>query len=144
MNNTEVIYSTMTQPYTYQPSKNVFSRDGMVGWEQVDSTTWVWSIRPGMKFHNGDPVTSEDVAYSFGRLPELYTALGATHVTNTGFTFVDTFEATDELTVRENWLSPNADAPHLPRPPLLLLREQAHRRGGRATWRARSSWRTGP
>ena len=111
VNNTEVIYSTMTQPYTYQPSKNLFARDGMIGWEQVDPTTWVWSIRPGMKFHNGDPVNAEAVAFSFGRLPELYTALGATHVTNTGFTFVDTFEATDELTMRENWLTPNADAP---------------------------------
>tara|TARA_B100001123_G_scaffold180835_1_gene207136 strand:- start:7952 stop:9769 length:1818 start_codon:yes stop_codon:yes gene_type:complete len=111
VNNTEVIYSTMTQPYTYQPTKNIISRDGMVGWEQVDPTTWVWSLREGMKFHNGDPVNSEAVAFSFSRLPELYQALGATHVTNTGFTFVDTFEATDENTVVENWKSPNADAP---------------------------------
>ena len=110
LNNKDVIFPTMTQVYTYQPSKDLISRDGMIGWEQVDPTTLVWTMRPGMKFHNGDPVTSEDVQYSFQRLPELYTALGATHVTNTGFTYVDTFEAPDELTVRENWLSPNADA----------------------------------
>ena len=111
LNNTEVIYSTMTQPYTYQPSKNVFARDGMVAWEQIDPTTWAWTIREGMQFHNGDPVNSEAVAFSFSRLPELYNALGATHVTNTGFTFVDKFEATDELTMVEHWLTPNADAP---------------------------------
>ena len=111
LNNTEVIYSTMTQPYTYQPTKNVFAMDGMVGFEQVDPTTFVWSIRPGMKFHNGDPVDSEAVAFSFGRLEKLYRALDGTHTTRTGFAFVDDFEATDELTVAEHWARPNADAP---------------------------------
>ncbi len=111
LNNTEVIYSTMTQPYTYQPTKNVFAMDGMVGFEQVDPTTFVWSIRPGMKFHNGDPVDAEAVAFSFGRLEKLYRALDGTHTTRTGFAFVDSFDATDELTVTENWARPNADAP---------------------------------
>ena len=111
VNNTEVLYSTMTQPYTYQPTKNIFAMDGMVGFEQVDSTTLVWSIRPGMKFHNGDPVNSESVAFSFGRLTKLYDALDGTHTTRTGFSFVDSFDATDELTVTEHWSRPNADAP---------------------------------
>ena len=111
VNNTEVIYSTMTQAYTYQPTKNLFAMDGMVGFEQVDPTTFVWNIRPGMKFHNGDPVDSESVAFSFGRLTKLYDALDGTHTTRPGFAFVDSFEATDELTVTEHWGRPNADAP---------------------------------
>ena len=111
LNNADIIYSTMTQPYTYQPTKNLFSMDGMVGFEQVDPTTFVWSVRPGMKFHNGDPVDSEAVAFSFGRLEKLYRALDGTHTTRTGFAFVDNFEATDELTVAEHWARPNADAP---------------------------------
>ncbi len=110
INNTEIIYSTMTQPYTYQPTKNIFAMDGMVGYEQVDPTTLVWSIRPGMKFHNGDPVNSEAVAFSFGRLTKLYDLINP-HTTRTGFIFVDEFEATDELTVTEHWNRPNADAP---------------------------------
>ena len=101
----------MTQPYTYQATKNLFSMDGMVGFEQVDPTTFVWSVRPGMEFHNGDPVDAEAVAFSFGRLEQLYRALDGTHTTRTGYAFVDTFEATDELTVTENWARPNADAP---------------------------------
>ena len=111
VNNTEVLYSTMTQPYTYQPTKNLFAMDGMVGFEQVDPTTFVWSIRPGMKFHNGDAVDSEAVAFSFGRLEKLYRALDGTHTTRTGFAFVDSFEPTDPLTVTEHWARPNADAP---------------------------------
>ena len=111
LNNRDVIYPTMTQPYTYQPTKNVFAMDGMVGFEQVDPTTFVWSVRPGMKFHNGDAVDAEAVAFSFGRLEKLYRALDGTHTTRTGYAFVDTFDATDELTVTENWARPNADAP---------------------------------
>ena len=111
LNNREIHNGTMTQPYTYQATKNLFSMDGMVGFEQVDPTTFVWSVRPGMKFHNGDPVDAEAVAFSFGRLEKLYRALDGTHTTRTGYAFVDSFEATDELTVAEHWARPNADAP---------------------------------
>ncbi len=111
LNNREIHNATMTQPYTYQATKNLIAMDGMVGFEQVDPTTFVWSVRPGMKFHNGDPVDAEAVAFSFGRLEKLYRALDGTHTTRTGYAFVDSFEATDELTVTENWARPNADAP---------------------------------
>ena len=110
VSNQDVIYPTLTQPLTYQPSKNLFAMDGMVGYEQVDPLTLVWSIRPGMQFHNGDPVDSEAVAFSFGRLAKLYDAHGATHLSRNGFEFVDSFEATDELTMTEHWSWPNADA----------------------------------
>ena len=110
MNNTEVIYATMTQPCTYQPTKNLFAMDGMTGYEQVDPTTLVWSVRPGMEFHNGDPVDAEAVAFSWRRLGDLYTVLDGTHTRRDGFDFVDAFEATDGLTVTERWSRPNADA----------------------------------
>ncbi len=111
LNNTTEIYGQMTQPYTYQPTKNEFAADGMVSWEQPDSTTFIWHVRPDMKFHNGDPVDAEAVAFSFNRLAPLYDARGGTHVTRTGFVFVDAFSAVDDLTVREDWSRPNADAP---------------------------------
>ena len=115
VNNTEVIYSTLTQPLTYQPSKNLFAMDGVVGYEQVDPLTLVWSIRPGMNFHNGDPVDSEAAAFSFGRLAKLGDVFegpggGSTHLRRDGFDFVDSFEPTDELTLTEHWSWPNADA----------------------------------
>ena len=115
LNNRDVIYSTLTQPLSYQPTKNLFAMDGMVGYEQVDPLKLVWSIRPGMKFHNGDPVDSEAVAFSFGRLAklnEVFEARGdhGTHVRREGYDFVDSFEPADDLTLTEHWSRPNADA----------------------------------
>ncbi len=110
VDNRDVIYSTLTQPLTYQPSKNLFAMDGMVGYEQVDPVTLVWSVRPGMRFHNGDPVDSEAVAFSFGRLSKLLETLEYTHIPTDGYDFVDSFEPMDELTLTEHWSRPNADA----------------------------------
>ena len=110
-NNEDVIYSTFTQPYTYQPSRNLLAMDGMVAYEQVDPVTLVWSIRPGMKFHNGDPVDSEAVAFSFSRQGKLDEVLEGTHVPYGGWGYDWNLEATDDLTVTEHWGLPNADLP---------------------------------
>ena len=107
--NQDVVYPTFTQPYTYQPTKNLFAMDGMVAYEQVDPTTLTWSIRPGMEFHNGDPVNSEAVVFSFSRLGKLQDVLGGTHVPSSIFRSVDRFEAPDDLTVTEHWRLPDPD-----------------------------------
>ena len=36
-------------------------------WSQPDSTTYIYNIRPGVTFHDGSPMTVEDVAYSINR-----------------------------------------------------------------------------
>jgi peptide/nickel transport system substrate-binding protein len=44
-------------------------------WEQSeDGLTYEFKLRPGLKFHNGDPLTTEDVKFSFDR----YKGAGAT------------------------------------------------------------------
>ncbi|HEY2132752.1 MAG TPA: ABC transporter substrate-binding protein [Acetobacteraceae bacterium] len=35
-------------------------------WRRIDETTVELSLRPGVKLHNGDTLTAEDVAFSFG------------------------------------------------------------------------------
>src|SRR5690242_3958973 len=35
-------------------------------WRLVDDSTWEFKLRQGVRFHNGDPFTADDVAYSFG------------------------------------------------------------------------------
>ena len=40
-------------------------------WEQTDPTTWVFHIRDGVTFHNGNPVTAEAVKACFERTMEI-------------------------------------------------------------------------
>jgi peptide/nickel transport system substrate-binding protein len=37
-------------------------------WKQTNATTWVFQIRPGVKFSNGEALTGKDVAYSINRI----------------------------------------------------------------------------
>lgn len=64
--------------------------------EQVDDTTWEVTLREGIEFHNGEPLTAEGVAASFNRIidPELNSEQSS---------FVGGIteaEAVDDLTVR--------------------------------------------
>ena len=37
-------------------------------WELVDDLTWEFKLRPGVTFHNGDPLTSNDVKFTYEEL----------------------------------------------------------------------------
>lgn len=37
-------------------------------WETPDPNTWVFNLRKGVKFHNGEEMTSEDVVFTFSRV----------------------------------------------------------------------------
>ena len=110
LNNAEVTHGVLNQVMTYQPTKNLFAADGMLSFEQIDDLTLVWNVRPGMSFHNGDPLGAEEWAFSANRLSPIYDARGGTHVTRPGFAFVNRWEAVDDLTVQEIWDRPNSDA----------------------------------
>lgn len=43
-------------------------------WKQTNPTTWVFKLRAGAKFSNGDPITAEDFVYSFRRFVDPKTA----------------------------------------------------------------------
>ena len=109
-NNGEVTTKVYNHLLDFQVSKGVFGLDAAVGYEQVDETTLVWTMREGMQFHNGDPVTSEDVAYTIARPPVLYAELGSTHQPASNFRYLDLIEAIDDTHIQENWTEPRADA----------------------------------
>ncbi len=52
---------------TYDPQGNVIGSVAESWSISPDGNTWTFKIRKGMKFHNGDPVTSADVAFSVVR-----------------------------------------------------------------------------
>jgi peptide/nickel transport system substrate-binding protein len=63
-------------------------------WESPDPTTWVFTLRPGVKFHDGSPLGARDVKASLERMLKLrgpFAPLWAA---------VDTVEAPSDSTVR--------------------------------------------
>jgi peptide/nickel transport system substrate-binding protein len=50
-----------TRKLEYEPSL-------ATAWKALDDTTWEFKLRKGVKFHNGEPLTAEDVKYSFDRV----------------------------------------------------------------------------
>jgi peptide/nickel transport system substrate-binding protein len=45
-------------------------------WEQPDAKTWVFTLRDGVTFHNGEPFGAKDVKYTFERILAKDTASG--------------------------------------------------------------------
>lgn len=71
-------------------------------WENPDDLTWVFHLRPGVRFHNGRALTSEDVVRTFRSF--------AQRSTNTGIRLgsVDTVFASDSLSVVVKTSRPDA------------------------------------
>jgi ABC-type transport system substrate-binding protein len=65
-------------------------------WEiSDDNLTWTFTLRKGVTFHNGRPLTAEDVAYSYERIMNPDTGSGVSW----RFGSVESVEAIDDLTV---------------------------------------------
>jgi peptide/nickel transport system substrate-binding protein len=64
-------------------------------WKLEGPTTWRFKLRPGVKFHNGDPFTSADAKWSLERTfdPAVKTMVA------TVFTTIDRIEAPDPMTL---------------------------------------------
>jgi peptide/nickel transport system substrate-binding protein len=69
--------------------------------ESEDGLTYEFKLRPGLKFHNGDPVTTEDVKFSFER----YQGTGAQTLKD----HVSKVEIADPLVVRFHLKEPWPD-----------------------------------
>jgi len=64
-------------------------------WKLVNPTTWQFKLRPNVKFHNGDPVTSADVKFTYERSYDPNAKVITKSVLNT----IERVEAPDPLTV---------------------------------------------
>lgn len=64
-------------------------------WDIPDDQTYVFTLREGVTFHNGQPLTAADVKHTFDRIKDEATA--SPRIAQ--FTSVDAIEATDDLTV---------------------------------------------
>jgi peptide/nickel transport system substrate-binding protein len=64
-------------------------------WKLVNPTTWQFKLRPNVKFHNGDPVTSADVKFTYERSYDPNAKVITKSVLNT----IERVETPDPLTV---------------------------------------------
>jgi peptide/nickel transport system substrate-binding protein len=72
-----------------------------LSWKAVSPTEWEFKLRPGVKFHNGDDFSGEDVAYSLARVPLVKNSPGSFQIYTRGVTKVDIVDAqTLRLTTR--------------------------------------------
>jgi peptide/nickel transport system substrate-binding protein len=65
-------------------------------WKWADDLTLEFELRPGLKFHNGDPVTAADVVYTFNTVASPETRVSVP----TNFLWIDQAEQIGELGVR--------------------------------------------
>jgi peptide/nickel transport system substrate-binding protein len=77
-------------------------------WRLVDPTTWEFKLRPNVRFHDGTPLTAEDVVFSLARAKtELVPAVGVAH----NLESVAETIAVDPHTVRVVTVYPNPGFP---------------------------------
>lgn len=84
------------------------SPDLAVSWtSNADGTEWLFTLREGVKFHDGTDFDAEDVVYTLGRVqdPELDSPARST------IAMVDNIEAVDSHTIRMSLSAPYADLP---------------------------------
>ncbi len=79
----------------YENGETIFYGVLAESWEVVDELTWVFHLRDGVTFHNGEPLTANDVKFTFESMME------EDFITSviTWLTDVDTIEVLDDLTV---------------------------------------------
>lgn len=70
-------------------------------WEQIDATTWLFTLRPGVTFHDGSSFAADDVIFSMER------ALAETSNFKHVLASVESFTAVDDMTVEIKTKAPN-------------------------------------
>jgi len=76
-------------------------------WEQPDPLTWIFHLRQGVRFHDGRPMTADDVVWTIESLVD--PAYGGLITAKSGsFAAVDRAEARDPLTVVVHLKHPDA------------------------------------
>jgi peptide/nickel transport system substrate-binding protein len=67
-----------------------------LSWRAVDATTWEFKLRPGVKFHNGEPFNAHAVKFSFERMLDPKTRWPGTGALR----LIKSITVVDDLTVR--------------------------------------------
>src|SRR5579884_3022426 len=77
-----------------------------------DGTVWTFKLRPGVSFHNGSPMTADDVVYTFQQLADPKNASNALS-TFQGVLSPSGVQKVDSTTVEFHLEAPNGNFPYL-------------------------------
>lgn len=92
-------------------------------WEMESPTSWIFYLRPGVLWHNGDVFTAEDVVFSIERIPGIENSPGPF---TTYISTIKNVEAIDPLTVRFTTHEANPVLP-LDLSSIFLVNHRVHR-----------------
>ncbi|MGL5175035.1 MAG: glutathione ABC transporter substrate-binding protein [Cetobacterium sp.] len=95
-------------------------------WTQIDDTTTEFKLRKGVKFHNGEPLTADDVKFTLDRMKS---SPQVSHIIKA----IDSVEVVDDNTVRIKTDKPfGALLSHLSHTAASILNREAVEKGGSA------------
>lgn len=77
-------------------------------WSSPDGKTWTFKLRQGVKWHDGQPFTADDVIYTINRVLDEKTGSAG----RTIFNVIDKMEAPDPTTLVITLKQPNLDFPY--------------------------------
>mgnify|MGYP001032778861 CR=1 FL=1 len=111
-----------------------------VSWEQLDELTYEFKLRQGVKFHNGEPFTANDVKFTFERLLHPDSRADAKFLLEV----IEEIQVLDDYTVRIKTSAPFSPIlAHLAHPVAAILNEKAVTEAGDA-YGTRVAVGTGP
>ena len=55
------VHDTLPSSGSVSPSESALA----TSWQQVNPTTWRFTLRQGVKFHDGSPFTADDIVFSY-------------------------------------------------------------------------------
>jgi peptide/nickel transport system substrate-binding protein len=103
----DVIYNTYQNLLTFPPGSTETEPEAAESCEFTNDTTYECTMREGLTFSDGSPLTAEDVAFSFERNVEIADPNGASSL----LANMKSAEATDERTVVFELKEPDATWP---------------------------------
>lgn len=94
--------------------------DAAESWTAISPTVWEFKLRPGITFHDGTPMTADDVVFSFERIPTVPNSPGTFNVM---IKPVTKLEVIDARTIRMHTATPMPLLPAMMIGPAILSRK---------------------
>ncbi len=94
----------MFEPLVFMDQNQAIGPGLAASWKIIDDLTWEFKLRPNIKFHDGSPLTVDDVIFTFNRVPNV----PKSPAPKTSYIRGKTIEKIDDLTFRVKTPTPEA------------------------------------